>query len=95
VNLFSEYGPSHAILDVQGNSVGEALAGGIRGGQSILYPTPGTRLLSNPPIAGAARGLYWSTSDTLFYCCGATLYSVASDCSWHHRRRHNAREHGG
>jgi hypothetical protein len=82
VNLFSEQGHAGAIIDTQGNSVGEALAGGVRGGQSILYPTPGTRQISVPPTPGAARGLYWSTSDVLFYVCGSTLYKVASDWSY-------------
>lgn len=79
VNLFSEPNRPGAIIDIDGSSSGAAEAGGIRGGVPTLFPTPGLRLLATPPTPGPARCLFWSTSQTLFYVCGATLYHVAPD----------------
>lgn len=79
INLYSEAGPEGAVIDPAGSPVGKALAGGVKAGPSILYPTPGLRPLGTPTTPGAARGLYWSTSDTLFYVCGSVLYNVKSD----------------
>lgn len=81
VNLYSEPNRSSAIIDTDGSSGGAAEANGVRGGVPTLYPTPGLRTLATPPTPGAARCLFWSTSQTLFYACGSTLYRVAADWS--------------
>ena len=66
VNLFAEKNPPGTIID----------AGQQAGSITTLYPAPGLLPLASPPAAGAGRGLYWASSDTLFYVCGATLYQV-------------------
>ena len=66
VNLFAEKNPPGSIID----------AGQQAGSITTLYPAPGLLPLASPPAAGAGRGLYWASSDTLFYVCGATLYQV-------------------
>ena len=44
------------------------------------YPTPGLRLLANPPVTGPARGIYTASSGNLYYACGNALYFV--DSGW-------------
>ena len=79
VNLFSEQGPGGAIIDAAtGNPIGTPEPGGVTGGLLTLYPTPGLSSLAQPSTPGAARGLYWASTDVLFYCIYATLYSVSS-----------------
>src|SRR6202030_3973642 len=79
--LYSEPNRPGAIIDIDGSSGGEAEAGGVKGGIPTLYPTPGLRPLSTPPTPGPARCLFWTTSQTLFYVCGSTLYNVHPDWS--------------
>jgi hypothetical protein len=81
VNLYSEPNRPGAIIDIDGSSGGEPESGGVKGGIPILFPTPGLRPLATPPTPGPARGLFWSTSQRLFYVCGATLYNVHADWS--------------
>lgn len=40
------------------------------------YPRPGKRVLSRPPVAGAARGLYRSTDDKLYAVINDTVYYI-------------------
>ena len=81
VNLYAENNPPGTILELA--SAGQPSPWGT--GQSAevpaprtYYPTPGTRLLVAPATPAAGRGLYWGNNGTLYYCCGATLYSVSS-----------------
>jgi hypothetical protein len=78
-NLFSEQGPAGAIIDAAtGQGVGQPLAGGVSAGLMTLYPAPGLMPIGVPATAGPARGLYRANSGTVFYACGATLYTVSS-----------------
>lgn len=69
VNIYSEEGQPGAIINLGERP--EPI--------KTLYPTPGLRPLATPPTPGPARCLFWSTTGTLFYVCGATLYNVHSD----------------
>lgn len=72
VNLFAEVSPPGAILGADGNPPLQA-----EQGIETLYPTPGLTTLATP-TSSAARGLFWASTDVLFYCVGASLYSVSS-----------------
>jgi hypothetical protein len=43
------------------------------------YPTPGLVLKGTPPVAGAARGIYSSSNNKLFYVVGSNVYVVTSN----------------
>lgn len=69
VNLFSEQNPGGAIIDI-----GEQQSAPV----PTLYPAPGLKPLSTPPTPGIARGFYEANNGTLFYVCGATVYTVSA-----------------
>jgi hypothetical protein len=46
------------------------------------YPTPGLRLLAEPPVAGVGRGVYKASNGGLYVCVAQKLYYVDPSYNW-------------